>query len=322
MSLNDALIAAATSVFPFCSRQHIYFADAEAIVTSARRKISLRGTSLGFGERLSRLRCRSELMERWAHLEWELDGSAPLTGRGMASGCTRVGLLQPGSGQSPDDVDGSGYCAGPQSDQDRTLVHGLMEVIERDTIVRILDRHALPLVEATAVVPESLQCLLGGQRAQAQVWIARRPGLPPTALALITTQAGDAAALGTACKYTETQAVTRAVLEGVMMLTTVKHTQRLDSRPPQMQGILWASDQHTALRDELMAMTAPFEPTDHGPGDLHALVAGTVEAFGDEPVAVRFPTRRARVTDIDVWRVVVSGALNPATAERRPWPIG
>ncbi|MEV6758252.1 YcaO-like family protein [Streptomyces sp. NPDC051214] len=323
MSLNDAQVAAATSVFPFCGKRGIYFADAEVVVTRGRRRVSLRGTSLGFGRELSELRCRSELMERWAHLEWELDGAPKLCGNGMETGRTYSDLVQSGIGEAPGQLDGSGYCAGPTASTDRIWAHGLLEVIERDSVVRVLDRHLLPLHDATSRIPQSLRCLLRGQQAHAEAWIVRRPGLPPTAMALIGSFDGAAAALGTSCKYTEPDALTRAVLEGVMMLTTVRHTQRMKVRPPHMDGILWASEHSSLLGDELRAMTADRQ-TEGGraPRDLSSLVAGTCASFGEEPVAVRFSTRRSRVCDIEVWRVQVPGALNPAMVERRPWPVG
>ncbi|TXL87713.1 YcaO-like family protein [Streptomyces sp. IB2014 016-6] len=323
MSLNDAQVVAATSVFPFCAKRGIYFADAEVIVTSGRRRISLRGTSLGFGRELSELRCRSELMERWAHLEWELNGSPELCGHGMETGRAYSGLGQPGIDELPGQPDGSGYCAGPAASTDGILAHGLLEVIERDSVVRVLDRHMLPVHDATSHIPESLLCLLRGQQATAEAWTVYRAGLPPTAVALVRSLNSDGAALGTSCKYTERDAVTRAVLEGVMMLTTVRHAKRMKSRPPHVDGILWASDHSAALRDELRTMTTARQTElSRPPRDLPSLLAGARAAFEDEPVAVRFPLRRSRVSDIEVWRVQVPGALNPALAERRPWPVG
>jgi hypothetical protein len=322
MSLDDAHVAAATSVFAFCEKHGIYFADAEVIVTIARRRISLRGSSLGFGRELSRRRCRSELLERWAHLEWELQGSPELIGHGIGTGQTYPGLLQPGmaAGEEPD---GSGYCAGPATEADRILAHGLMEVIERDSVVRLLDRHELSLRGSTPSIPEALHCLLRGQKAVAETWTVQRLGLPPTAVALVRCRSTDAAALGTACKYTEHDAVSRAVLEGVMMLTTVRHTLRMDSPPPQMDGILWASNHSTALRDELSSKAATRDtspaPT---PNDLPALATGVRSVLGSEPIAVHFPLKHSRVSATEVWRVLVPGALNPAQAKRRPWPVG
>ncbi|MFE1383471.1 YcaO-like family protein [Streptomyces sp. NPDC058740] len=323
MSLDDAHVAAATSVFAFCKKQGIYFADAEVSVTINRRKISLRGSSLGLGEELSRRRCRSELLERWAHLEWELAGSPELTGRGISTGQTYTGLLQPGMAAAGEDPDGSGYCAGPAPDKHHIVAHGLMEVIERDSVVRLFDRHEVSLFDSTSSIPEALHCLLRGQKAAAEAWIVQRPGLPPTAVALVRCQSTGAAAVGTACKYTDHDAIYRAVLEGVMMLTTVRHTLRMDTPPPQMDGILWASNHSTALREELRAKqaTRATAPT-HIPEDLSALAAGVQSALGSEPIAVHFPLKRSRVSATEVWRVLVPGALNPAQAKRKPWPVG
>ncbi|MFE5327296.1 YcaO-like family protein [Embleya sp. NPDC056575] len=321
-------MAAATTVFPFCEKRGVYFADAEIVVTAARRRTSIRGTSLGFGRRLSALRCRSELMERWAHLEWELDGRPLLSGRGMAGDTEYSGLAQPGTGDTCAHIDGSGYCAGPEERTNEVLAHGLREVIERDSVVRVFDRAEFPLYRSIADVPESMDCLLRGQKATAETWTVRRPELPPTVIALVSSSRRDAAAVGTSCQYSERNAVTRAVLEGVMMLTTVRHTRRAHHRPREMHGILWAADHGTLLRGELQSLTtrgAPqHRPPQAGPPphDLPSLVAAVRATFTDEPVAVAFPLRRSRVSNIRAWRVVVPGALSPALARRDPWPIG
>jgi ribosomal protein S12 methylthiotransferase accessory factor YcaO len=316
--LDEDLLARATRVFPFSRRDRIYFADVEIILRS--HGIALGGSSLAFGREQAIAKCRSELLERWAHLEWELDGSPPLCGEGMDSESHYPDAIVTPPEGGPQRLDATGYCAGPIACAADILRHGLFEVLERDCMVRIFDRRDSMIRVSASDVPASLEGLLRRQLAQAEVFLVDRAPLPPTAIAVVRGYDGRSGAIGSACKLTPPNAAAAAVLEGVMMLTTVRHQQRSSDAAPHMRGLLWASRNITHLREELRERLSRRQTSGAAVGADPARAAE--QLFGDEPVVVRFPIRRTSFEQIGVWRVRVPHAYSPLDAERQPWPIG
>lgn len=313
--LDDELADRAVCLVPFSRKHDLYFADAELVLRQGSETRVLGASSLAFGATVAAERCKSELLERWAQHAWERAGRPPLDQVGMRSG-QPLGRDAP---SAPGRPDATGTCAGPVGRRADVLEHGLLEVLERDAVTRLLDDGEGTLRETSAEVPVGLDRV--GRRAGGtfELWVVDRPRMPPTSVALFSV-GDEAGAIGSACRLDEQAAGAHAAAEALMVFTTARHWARRDDVPASCAGVVWASTHIGELRDELRARVttaagAPREPV--GPA-----VDAAASWFGAEPRYCELPLAGAALARRAVWRVSVPGARSPAQVGRSPWPLG
>jgi len=316
----------AVHVVTLCPRSDVYFADVAMKIGAAGHAVQVRGSCVGRGREVTVARSVSELAERLAHVRWALAGAPPLRGHSLIDGTPVVSDTVAVHLGRTTDADGTGYCAG--SDASAAILHGLLEVIERDVVVRVLDEGEAILSALNHPLPECLQELLRNQGASVRLFVCSDRTLPPTVIAAVRSRDGSGGALGSACRTTVELAVWKAIFEGVMMLTTVRHQDRQPAPHAGADGIRWASKNIDALVYELeqlanqrhAAPTANTWPT-AGP-QLIAVARCARVAFGADPYALRLPDSPSVHPGTEVWRVASPGAVSPHRVRRSPWPMG
>ncbi|MFF3313745.1 YcaO-like family protein [Streptomyces sp. NPDC002952] len=281
------------------------------------RETRLGASSLALGNGLALKKCKSEILERWAHFEWEASGSPELAHFKLCDGQRTDPYVEPETVRR----DGSGMCAGPEVSRADILIHGLLEVIERDAVTRLLGFGGGRVIRIPVQLPTGLTALADRWGGDFENFLCDTPGLPPVCITVFSTRRGDAGAVGSACRLNVNAASTHAATEALMMYTTARHWSRQAEVPPQYSGILWASRHMPEVREELRSCcgfggvpTAALTPK--------ALMDAVVSRFGTEPKYLRYPVRAARFPGMGAWRVIVPGALSPAVITRQPWPIG
>ncbi|MGQ0826375.1 MAG: hypothetical protein ACT4OX_15330 [Actinomycetota bacterium] len=108
-----------------------------------------------------------------------------------------------------------------------------------------------------------------------------------------------------------------------MMSTTARHWTRRSDVPDEYAGVVWASLHIEELLAQLTQREAPGDVTEldstAGPDAVMTAVQGV---FGTEPLVAELPLLHGHLPDRGVWRVDIPGARSPASATRRPWPVG
>lgn len=315
----DKVIYDAIWSVPVSSSDDIHFADVRIAVGENHHPIG--ASSLTFGRAAAIEKCRSEFFERWAHFEWELAGHPILPGIGLTSNNKYQDPLNKIRAADSLRLDATGYCAGPPHIRSNVLWHGILEVLERDVIVRILDRGDLTISLEQAPFPERLTGLLARQKATADIFVARRDYLPPVAIAIVNDTRRTMSAVGTACRFDAESAVVQAVLEGCMMLTTVRHQVRHTSESRRIRELIAASSLGTTLREELQRHAANCAIAVNQTCSPLNCFDRIIRSFGCEPVCVKFPISLI-TPNVEVWRVILDGAVNPTAVTREPWPVG
>jgi hypothetical protein len=316
--LHDALIERATRTFAFSRRHDLYFANAQVVVRHGDTAMPVTGSSLALGESLARAKCRSELLEHWSQTAWERSGCPPLLWTDLWSGCP---VDPPPVPANPTRRDATGLCAGPRRAQARVRLHGLYEVLERDTVTRFFDRGEGRLRRPTAPLPEALAQVGRRWGGAFDCFVAEGDELPPVAI-VVYSRGGAAGAIGSACRLDPDEAIAHAASEALMMYTTARHWSRRDAVAEPVRGVVWASDNIASVLDELRdASTArsPLRSPRLTEADLPSAVS---DRFGASPRACVLPSGGADLADLGVWRVAVPGASSPAMVTRQPWPVG
>ncbi len=316
--LSDSLADKAIRVFPFSHRLGLYFADTELIVRFRDSVTEIGASSLAFGEAVAATKCKSELLERWAYIEWQWDGCPNLK---------QIGFWSDKSLGYPSKIavsrrDATGMCAGPEQIRSRVLLHGLLEVLERDAVTRLFDRGEGILRSPVSTLPDELIRFADRWRGGFEIFVFDRWYHPPVAIVMFFTKRGDAGAIGTACRLSEYDACVHAATEAIMMFTTARHWARQPSVPPQYAGLVWASRSVAVLSQELWS----HHVTKASHGDASVIEAHlpqiVADHFGSEPSFCKFPTKTSTLAGLGVWRVSVPNTLSPASVTRSPWPIG
>lgn len=294
---------------PLAARADVYYS---CVALSARRRdaaVRLQGTSVSAGADVALLKSKMELLERAAQWEWiDRDGRSITT-----FGWTDHLPIGHRKHERPEWGDATGFCAG--TDKRRALEHGLLEVFERDAVVRVFDtQSAVSLYrgEITEVARE----LLRAQKASATVFLHLDDSKPPTAIALIRSESGPGGAVGTACRMTVAGAVSKAILEGVMMLTTARNLERASDPREQFRGVLWASKNIDRLKAELTENAQDADEFWSLRLPLSVIATNARATYSEVPVTT------IAAHGNRVWKVHVGGAKSFAHVKREPWPIG
>jgi hypothetical protein len=317
--LDDALLHRAVRTFPLSRRLDVHFADAELILRSGSMRTALGASALTIGRFLAIAKCRSELVERWAHHLWVRGGSPALVATGMCSGTASV-LDGPVPAVR---ADATGLCAGPWQQRASVAMHGLLEALERDAVTGVLDEGDGIVRPAHVLPPPAYVTLARRWNGSIHLFTVDRCGLPPTALAVFVTEGAHAGAIGAACRVTESDACAHAIEEALMMFTTARHWTRQASVPDAYAGIVWASKHIAQLLDELRQPALRPSPPAGGPGPGPDQIAAAVrDHFQSEPLCAELPVPHASLDGTGVWWVSIPGARTPATATRSPWPFG
>lgn len=305
-------LARAAAVIPLSSSAQVFFSAVNVRATGGKWATRLQGTSVAVGRDLSLLKSKMELLERVAQFEWSSLGYPAVDAFPMrCQSRSQFSFSVTGGARQ----DATGFCAG--SMQGEALEHGLLEVLERDSVVRIFDRHEN--VRQVPVDSLLLRRLLSDQNATVDCFMHQRKNLPPTAIAVVASRTAVAGAIGTACSVNATRAVSRAVMEGVMMLTTARHVARRQGDPGSYRDIDWASRHIRELRQELISLsTGSFQ--DQEPSS--SLVRSVEEVFEATPLVAEMQVSSVDGCGARVWRVLLAGALTSENASRVPWPVG
>lgn len=320
--VTDEAIDAAVTVVPFSRKHGVYFADVEVVLSTSTSQTRFGASSVGLDEKLTVARCKSELAERWAAVEWLASGE-PLVERDLVSHAPR-GVIACPSGQRR--LDATGFCAGPAADTAAVLRHGLLEIVERDAVVGFFDANDGTLVQITSGVPSAVGKVADrwGVRIETYQLSGSVNGVS-TVLALASRIDGSAGAIGTACRPSVHHALSAACCEALMMYTTARHCSRLGSVESSYAGVLWASNNISSLRQQLRQRVtgSTADPADGSPtAGPDGLIPAVQRYFGVRPTYVQLQTRALRLRTIRAWRVMVEGARSPADATLDPWPVG
>jgi ribosomal protein S12 methylthiotransferase accessory factor YcaO len=316
--LHDRLVEQAITTYAFSRRFELYFASVQLVVRDGDTVTPVGASSLALGEPLARAKCRSELLEHWSNTAWERSGSPPLEWAHLWSGGA-VG--PPPAPANPTRRDATGLCAGPTQSRSRVLLHGLLEVLERDAVTRFFDRGEGRLRRTdSGPLPEALVRVGRRWGGSFECFVAEGETLPPVAI-VVYSRPGGAGAIGSACRLQPGQAVAHAASEALMMYTTARHWTRRPVVAEPFRGVVWASRHINAVLDELSSaasdalhVAAPLTEAE--------LPRAVAERFGADPCFCTLPPGGADLAGLGVWRVAVPGSRSPATVTRQPWPVG
>jgi hypothetical protein len=317
-------VDAAITVVPFSRKYGVYFADVEVVLSTSTSQTRFGASSLGLAEKLTIARCKSELAERWAAVEWMASGES-LVSRGLTDHLPLGVRTAPSRHQR---LDATGFCAGPVADTAAVLRHGLLEILERDAVVRFFDDNDGSLLQITSGVPDPIARVAArwGVRIEAfQLTGGGSLSGVSTVLALASRTDGSAGAIGTACRPSMQRALSAACCEALMMYTTARHCSRLASVASGYSGVLWASRNITSLREQFrQRVTGSIADPADGPPAVRpeALISAVERHFGAPATYVQLRTQALQLRTIRAWRVMVDGARSPAEATLDPWPIG
>lgn len=308
-ALDLARIDDAALVVPLSSAADVHFAAVALGARRGGRHLRVQGTSVAVTAALARTKARMELLERIAQQEWIDAGAPALPVHPYPGPVVGPGVDRPT--READRRDATGFCAGP--DRALALRHGLLEAVERDAVVQVLDR-AAPVLRATCD-DQRARRLLADQRAEADAFVHVSAGGLPTALVVARSTSGPGAAVGTACAPDLAAAVSRAVCEAVMMLTTARRACRSSTTDPALGGVVWAARHGDDLVGELDDLCVGVAQHETRSDALPASVTSRA-SFAEVPLTW------VRAAGVGVWRVFLDGGLTFGDVRRTPWPVG
>ena len=307
------------TVLPWDLRHGLYFADVELVISTGTHSLTVAGSGVAGSAATATARCYSEFYERWCQLNWQLAGRS-LTSYDLLTG-EPAGVLEPPRGGRPDST---GSCAHGRGFERDALLHGLLEVVERDAVVRLLDRR---LGHTVRVPPDAGPAVT---RTAGRWGVVLRcyaiAGLWSTAHAYtvvaVARGARHGGALGAASHFRLDLATEAACQQALMMYTTALH-QRRRAEPAGFADLVRTADHIDDILAELddagSAGALPAVLTGATVGDL---AEGVRQVFGQPPRYLRYHPYGLAVGDRVSLRVAVDGALDPRCVTRTPWPVG